>query len=268
MLRASAIVRARNERSALQRALASLRGQTVGVEIIVVDSGSTDGALAVARRHADRLIEIPPGSFTFGGALNTGAEAASGDVHIALSSHCELPRADWVERALSHYADPQVAGTHGCRELPDKRLLAAALLQDADHARRHPYWGFSNHASSWRASVWEAFPFDPALPACEDKAWAHRVLAAGWRIAVDPELDVPKPHRRAGGVRALYARSVREGAALAQITDLPHRGVRDVARAWWREIPQDGRPALRHRLNYFRATEIAGRWTGERRGHG
>jgi rhamnosyltransferase len=262
----SVIVRTLNERDALERALRSLRAQTVGVEIVVVDSGSTDGALDVARREADRVIELAPGTFSFGGALNAGAAAASGDVHVALSSHCELPRPDWVARALRHYEEPAVAGTHGCRHLPDRRPLTTVLLQDAELARRHPYWGLSNHASTWRAEVWEQFRFDERLTACEDKDWAHRVLAAGWRIAVDPELDVVKPHRQAAGVRALWRRSVREGRALAGVAELPRRDVGDVVREWWNEIPRDGRPALRHRLNYFRATEIAGRWAGERRG--
>jgi rhamnosyltransferase len=262
----SVIVRTLNERAALERALASVRRQTVPVELVVVDSGSTDGALELARREADRLIEIAPGSFTFGGALNTGAEAATGEVHVALSSHCELPREDWVALALRHYEELSVAGTHGCRHLPDRRPLTSVLLQDVEYAIRHPYWGFSNHASTWRAEVWERFRFDAGVSACEDKEWALRVLAGGWRIAVDPELDVPKPHRQAAGVRALYRRSVREGEALAGIAELPRRGPREVVRAWWSEIPRDGRPALRHRLNPYRATEAAGRWIGERHG--
>jgi rhamnosyltransferase len=217
VLGVSVIVRTLNERDALERALRSVREQTVAAEIVVVDSGSTDGALEVARRDADRVVELAPGTFTFGGALNTGAAAASGDVHVALSSHCALPRADWIERALRHYEQPEVAGTHGCRQRPDRRPLDGVLLQDAAHARRHPYWGFSNHASTWRAEVWEQFRFDERLAACEDKEWAQRVLAAGWRIAVDPALDVPKPHRQAAGVRALYRRSVREGEALVYL---------------------------------------------------
>ena len=47
------------------------------VEIVVVDSGSTDGTVAIAKRWCDRLIEIPEESFTYGYSANLGAEAAS-----------------------------------------------------------------------------------------------------------------------------------------------------------------------------------------------
>jgi rhamnosyltransferase len=261
---ASVIVRAKNQRDLLEQALRSLHAQTIRPEIIVVDSGSTDGALDVAHAHADRVVEIAPQDFSYGGALNQGARAATGDIHFALSSHCRAERPDWIERALAHYADDRVAGTHGCRQLPDRRPLTTTFLQDADHARRHPYWGFSNHASSWRAQVWADHPFDETLDACEDKAWAWSVMDDGWLIAVDPELDITKKHRTRAGVRALYERSEREAHALATVMPLPPRGPASAVKAWW-EVPQDGRPALRHRLNYFRMVEAAGRWAGERR---
>ena len=69
---ASVIVRCRDEVRTLERTLESLRRQTVDPEIVVVDSGSSDGSLEVARRYADQLIEIPPETFTFGHALNVG----------------------------------------------------------------------------------------------------------------------------------------------------------------------------------------------------
>jgi len=256
----------KNERDLLERCLLSLREQTVPVEIVVVDSGSTDGGLEVAKAHADTLIEIAPSDFTFGGALNTGAEAASGDVHFALSSHCRAERRDWVERALAHYEDERVAGTHGSRIDWERRPLLDVVLQDAELAARHPYWGFSNHASSWRADVWRTHRFDETMPACEDKEWAWRVMDEGWLIAVDPLLEVTKDHRQFAGTRALFHRSVREAEALARGRSMPRRTVLDALRTWWDDVPRDGvYPPLFHRLNYYRAAEIAGRYVGERR---
>ncbi len=71
--RASVIVRCKDEEKLLERALTSLRRQTVEPEIVVVDSGSTDRSLEIAKRWCDRLVEIPAESFTHGYALNVGA---------------------------------------------------------------------------------------------------------------------------------------------------------------------------------------------------
>ena len=124
---------------------------------MVVDSGSTDGTVEIARRWCDRLIEIPSERFTFGHALNLGAEAASAPIHFAISAHCWPERSDWIERSLQHYEQPEVAATNGARYGPDESPLRDAFYQDAATALAHPLWGFSNHAASWRAAVWRDF---------------------------------------------------------------------------------------------------------------
>ena len=263
----SVIVRVRDEREPLERALRSVRAQSLEAEIIVVDSGSRDGSLEVARAHADQVLQLVPEAFTFGGALNRGAAAASGAALVALSAHCHLPRPDWLARALAHLDSAEVAAAYGCLHGPDRAPLGGPFAQDAEHARRHPYYGLSNHASCLRAELWRELPFDENLTACEDKAWAWTVMDRGFRVMVDPALEVAKPHRQAAGTRALYARSSREAEALLRARVRRPISVRRAARAWWSELPQDGRrPALAHRINPHRIAECAGRWAGERRG--
>jgi rhamnosyltransferase len=160
---ASVIVRCRDEAPTIERTLLSLRRQTVRSEIVVVDSGSMDGTLEIARRLGDVTIEIPAFDFTYGYALNVGARAAKAPVHFALSAHCFAERPDWIERSLAHYEDSRVAATNGIATFADGRPVRETFLQDAAHARGNARWGFSNHASSWRVEVWRRFPFDEAL---------------------------------------------------------------------------------------------------------
>ena len=191
-------------------------------------------------------------------------EPHAAPVHFAISAHCFPERPDWIERSLAHYRRANVAGTHGTRELPDGVPLERVLYQDAGHARAHPWWGFSNHASSWRASVWERFPFDEQIEAGEDREWAFRVLDAGWVIAVDPALWVSMSHVWRNGLRPFYRRRKREACAMAEVLPDHRYGMRECLREWWLQLPDRRHPALLHRLNYRRIAGLAGKYSGYR----
>jgi rhamnosyltransferase len=265
--RASVIVRCRDEEGTIERALVSLRRQTVEPEVIVVDSGSRDRSVEIARRYCDRLIEIPAETFTFGRALNIGAAAASAPYHCALSAHCRLERDDWIERSLSHYERDDVAGVCGYHPDSSDASPRGVFHQDAGHARAHPFWGFSNHASSWRASVWEEHPFDEVLEAVEDKEWALRATAAGWVIAFDPDLYVEGSHAWRDP-RENFRRQRMCARAIVQFADAPPYGLRDGLREWWSDLPNDDYSPWRHRLYPSRLAGIAGKYLGHRDGAG
>jgi glycosyltransferase involved in cell wall biosynthesis len=262
-LRASVVVRTLDSAGTLEACLQSLRTQTVAPEIVVVDSGSGDDTLKIAGRHADQIIRIAPASFSYGGALNHGAAVASAPIHFALSSHCVLPRPDWIERSLRHYERPGVAATNGQPTRPDGSPLLEELVVTADTPLPNPLWGFSNHASSWRADVWRREPFDETLIASEDFEWSDRVLSQGFVIVFDPALTVPGLHLKTQGPRALYRRSRREllGAATCRHVEPP--SMRDALSEWWSKHPP-GTKRHRQLLSPYRAAMIAGRYTAGR----
>jgi rhamnosyltransferase len=262
--RASVIIRTKDSERTLGRVLSLVRAQTVPTEIIVVDSGSSDETLAIAHESVDRIIEIPADSFSFGHALNVGAAAARAPIHIALSSHALPPDDRWIERSLSKYDRPDVAGTSGAPTPPDSpESLLTTLHQTLTDALNRPWWGFSNTGSTWRADVWASFPFDEQLPACEDKEWGFRVLAAGWTIAIDSTLLVSDAHRRQDGLRQLYRRTRREFAAIGSFASIPPFTIRDFLREWLTEIPAHATyRGWRRRLNYFRLVELVGKYQG------
>lgn len=264
MTAASVIVRAKDKEATIERTLRSLREQTVRPEIIVIDSGSTDRTPQIARRLADRLIEIPAAEFTYGGTLNLGAREASAPIVFALSAHCHAERDDWIERSLAHYDRPDVAATNGVRWMADGATLQQPYFESAAHARAHPFWGFSNHASSWRRSVWERFAFSETISTAEDKEWAARVLAAGWTIAFDPELFVTFAH----GWRTpaeFYRRNVGYARAIRTFADVPRFGWTELAREWWSDMPDTRHSRSFHRFaNYVRIVGLAGKFVGHR----
>jgi len=256
---ASVIVRAMNKAETIERSLSALRSQTVPVEIIVVDSGSTDGTAEIARRLCDRLIEIRPEEFTYGYALNRGAAAATAPIHFALSAHCHPQREDWVERSLSHYERPDVAGTSAAQG-------SEVVYQDLALLEADPFWGLSSHASSWRGSLWQRFPFDETLESAEDREWSWRVLKEGWVIAMDPQLGVGTPHRVAEGLRHWYRITRRDVRAIATFMPLPPYTRRDAVRDW-RDIRfVKRRFGLRARISPWRMLALLAKYHGIRDG--
>jgi glycosyltransferase involved in cell wall biosynthesis len=262
--RASVIIRTKDSAGTIAGVLSAVRSQSVASEIIVVDSGSSDETLAIAHARADRVIEMPAASFSFGRALNVGAASASAPNHFALSSHSFPPDDRWIERSLSHYEQPDVAGTSGALSPPGLRVpLTSTFHQTLTDALERPWWGFSNTGSSWRAQVWREFPFDEALLACEDKEWGFRVLAAGWTIAFDPQLCTSTRHREAHGVGDLYRRSRREFQAIGSFAALAEPTVADLLREWFRDISVHGcYRRWRRRLSPLRLAGLAGKYHG------
>lgn len=265
-LSVSVVVRAKDKVDSIGRTFERLRDQSLRPEIVVVDSGSTDGTLELARRFADRVIEIDPASFTYGGALNTGAEAASGEVVGAVSAHSYPHSRTWVEDSAALYARNDVAGTNSGKRTPSGADIVDVYHQTPRDAVEHPLWGFSNHGSTWRASVWQEHRFREDLPASEDKEWSWRVLAAGWTIAYSPRLSVSANHRRDAGLRPLAQRIVKENGAMLGLGAIRPRPGREAFDAWWRppRLPEHRHPMVRV-FSPWRAVENAAATWVERR---
>lgn len=233
------IIRTRQSVHTLTAALDAVRTQTVPAEIIVVDSGSTDGTLEVAHAEADRVLSLSPNTFSYGRALNLGIAAARTSVIFALSSHALPPGPEWLARSLDHHADPQVIATCGAVSSSDGAPLDRIVRQDHALARAHPFWGLTNTAASWRADLACGNPFDEQLEACEDKEWALRALEHGGVVVVDPALAVDGLHRRKQGLAEYFDRVRREHRAMVRIGALPRRSAREIAGQW---IAESRRP--------------------------
>jgi glycosyltransferase involved in cell wall biosynthesis len=263
---ASVIVRARDEAASIGRVLELLHAQELAggarAEVIVVDSGSTDGTGAIARGMGATVIEIPAAGFTFGGSLNTGCEASSAPILVALSAHAFPRDTRWLARMLDCFGDPLVACAYGCPNAPEGGELRGRLVQDEQHARRYPYWGYGNPAGGFRAELWRRRPFRADMPGTEDKEWAWHWLQRGMRVVIDPELAVGHDHSK-DGAPDIYRRYRREWQGYGMYLDLPPYPLQDVVREWWFER-DTYRSHMRARLSHRRAARLAGTWAGRR----
>lgn len=88
------------------------------IETVIVDSGSSDETVALARNFGATVIEIPPEEFSHGGTRNTGADAASGEYLVMLTQDAIPIGDDWLPGLMQPLlADPQVAASRG-RDVP------------------------------------------------------------------------------------------------------------------------------------------------------
>jgi glycosyltransferase involved in cell wall biosynthesis len=208
--RVGVVIRTLNESELIGRCIETLHDQRGGLEldVLVVDSGSTDSTVEIARDRGARILELAPTEFDYSKALNLGIEQVRGDPIVSLSAHAIPADKRFLERLIAPFQDPKVAGV-AARQVPwpDAPWQEVHRLQHQFTTTPRVYSGadgdeilFSNAASSIRRSVWAAEPF--TLPAVEDLEWARRVVAAGWKIVYEPAAIVYHSHYEVPRARA------------------------------------------------------------------
>ncbi|MGH3146964.1 MAG: glycosyltransferase family A protein, partial [Rubrobacter sp.] len=95
--------------------LSAIAGQRTdfAYEVLLVDSGSTDETLELARRHSARVLSIPKSEFSHGGARNYGISEAGGE-YVAMTVQDATPANDeWLGKLVENMAgDERVAGVY------------------------------------------------------------------------------------------------------------------------------------------------------------
>lgn len=253
------VVRTYNSERTLAASLASVRSQTVEARVVVVDSGSQDGTLAIARDLGDEVVEMPHSDFSYGRALNVGAAAATTGRLGALSSHTVLPHEEWLAVGLAHLDVGAVAACGGLHDA-EHRPLDAPFRADDAYFREHRYWGFTNTANVFDTETWRREPFDETLVATEDQEWSWRAVRRGGYVVVDPRLVVSGGHRRNAGVRDYHRRMVSEIRALEHVRPLQRYRLLDAAGDWVRDEPVDPFISRARRFGRTRLLDVAARW--------
>jgi rhamnosyltransferase len=258
----SVIVRAKNEAGAIGEVLDLVLGQQLDgeVEVIVVDSGSTDGTLDIVRARPVQLIEVPSQTFSFGGALNSGCTAAGAPILVALSAHAYPLDDGWLARMLTAFDDPRVACACGVDNAPDGSGLEGALVQDLAHWQANPYWGYGNAAGAFRAELWQQRPFREDMPGTEDKEWAAHWMERGYVAVIDPALRVRHDHSH-DPLHDIYRRFRVQWTGHTMFHDVPRYGPRELIHEWWHD--RKGWPNhFRARLSPQRIARLLGKYAG------
>ena len=270
--RVSVIIRCYNEREHIGKLLYGVFEQTVeDVEVLLVDSGSTDGTLEVAREFPiDDVVYIAPEEFSFGRALNYGVEAASGEFCTFASAHVYPTRRDWLETLLDAFED-DVALVYGKQRGDDRTKFSEKQVFRRwfpERDIRYQNSPFCNNANAAiRRSVWEEHRYDDALPGLEDLDWAKRVREDGWEVSYAADAEIVHVHEET--FRQVYNRYRREAVAHRRIVEDESFTLADCGRLFASNTLADYRAALLEGefgellgIPRFRLMQFLGTWRG------
>lgn len=187
----SFIVPAKNEERSIVGCLAAIarcRKGTRRVEICVLDNGSSDRTVSLARACGARVFERP--DLNVSGLRNHGARESRGRYLAFVDADITLGEG-WLENALREIAVPGVAAVGSSPELPrDSRWPARAWRLSI--ATRPRYcerdWLASANVLIRRDVFEEVGGFDESMRTCEDVDIGYR-MAARYRLVFDMRLQ-------------------------------------------------------------------------------
>ncbi|XEC95270.1 glycosyltransferase family 2 protein [Paenibacillus tarimensis] len=134
-VRISVIIPTYNAGPEFEVVLRKLSGQSIKpLEIIVVDSSSSDGTAENARKAGARVFTIPQSEFDHGGTRNFAAEQAKGEILVFMTQDA-IPKDDrLLEKLTAPFADGLVAGVYAKQEARSD----AAILEKLTRSFNYP----------------------------------------------------------------------------------------------------------------------------------
>ncbi|MBU0993300.1 MAG: glycosyltransferase [Proteobacteria bacterium] len=193
----SVIIPALNEVENIGKCIEAIRRnecKDVSIEIIVVDHGSDDGTVEIARELADILIENSAENMkSISDLRNMGAEKSSGNILAFLDADMVVP-VNWIVTAVSYFNDgykgaigfvehvPESAGWVG-KTWGSRFILRRGRKMDVDFLPGKNIL-INRHVFNLVGG------FDSQLATAEDKAFTFKVIQNGFRVMSVPDINL------------------------------------------------------------------------------
>jgi rhamnosyltransferase len=217
----SIIMRSYNEGWALRDTLPALRAQDYkNWELIVIDSGSTDGSVDLIRQAGPaHFIQIKSQEYNPSRVMNQGMELAQTDFGIFLNADATPQGNDWLRPLVNALQDPSVAAVFG-RQIP-RPDCQAVFAHDYERCfgpnRESTRWDhfFSMVSSGLRKDIWSQRGFLEKMQYSEDDEYTRWCREHGYKIVYVPGSVAMHSHNYTP--QQAYKRSFGEAKALAAV---------------------------------------------------
>ncbi len=188
----SVIIPMKNEEGNIGNCLESLfknKIKGIPLEVIVVDNGSEDNSLTVAKKYPVKILQkIGCNVSTL---RNYGASLATGSILAFLDADCEVKQ-DWIKRALSHFDDDNVACVGATPIAPVNGTWVQKSWSSFRTRRSHIRYVEWLNSSNFivRKKVYEKVGgFSEKLETCEDVDLSYKIGSL-YKLVFDPGLVV------------------------------------------------------------------------------
>ena len=205
----SIIILTKNEVKNIENCLNEVFSQhcPFNIEVIVIDSGSTDGTIEAIQKFPVRLIRIKPVQFHHAITRNYGASLAKGEILVYLGGDACPCNNIWLSKLISCLDEMNVAAVYG-KQIPShginpvnqfrlswnygERKIIKSHINIQSYGTRAYYFSTVNCAI--RKSIWEKFNFPENVPVYEDNAFIKNVINTGYKVVYEPEAQVYHGH--------------------------------------------------------------------------
>jgi len=257
----SVVIRTYNEERYLPELLQAIQSQDKSlfdIEVILVDSGSTDQTLKIAKKFSCHITYIKKEEFTFGRSLNIGCESANGEILVFISGHCIPTNNNWIKHLIKPLIGSQIAYSYGKQIGRDTTKFSEKQVFKKFYPTysKIPQTGYfcNNANAALLKSSWMEKPFDETLTGLEDMFLAKRLVEDGKQIAYVAEAVVYHIHDETWS--QVKVRYEREAIALQNIMPHLHFTLIDFFYFSITSIFLDSVVAIKEKKFFFTAGEI------------
>jgi rhamnosyltransferase len=184
-----------------------------GLELILIDSGSTDSSLSIIAQYPVKLISIKSEEFNHGLTRNLGVNSATGKYVVMTVQDAKPSADDWIQELLNGFTDDFVAAVCGLQEVPhhlDKnpadwyRPISKPELRrihfsnpetfnSLSHAEQLNCCRWDDVNAMYKKEILQKLPFRETDYA-EDALWAKDALLSGFTLVYNPLAKVQHYH--------------------------------------------------------------------------